>query len=72
MLNPKDEYPMIRMGDYAMSQFQHGNIYVGSGLSVGLVFRCVTDINTYSVKSNKKAMCHTDNSYLQGKSHIYK
>ena len=41
ILHPNDEMPQKHGNDTFLSQYQHGNINVKNGLSVGFLFRCV-------------------------------
>ena len=50
--------------DKDISQIQHGNVSVTKGLSIGLVFRCVTNVNIFDTEANKIGLDHDDIEYL--------
>ena len=52
VLHPSDEKPYVRNIGETLSQFQHGNVRVKEGqLSIGLIFRHVTQAIAYDNKS---------------------
>ena len=64
MLHPDDEFPMKRLQEDLISLYPHGNVHVRIGLSIGLVFRCVTNIKPYNQETNKMTLGQKERQYL--------
>lgn len=64
ILHPHDEKPMLRGEDRDIYQIQNGNVSVTKVLSIGLVFRCVTNIDIFDNQTNKLVLDHDDIEYL--------
>ena len=77
ILHPNDEMPQKRGNEKFLSQYQHGNINVKSGLSVGFLFRCVKTTVEVHVSNdrlvaprtvtNSKSIAECKNTMLQFK-----